>query len=420
MLAVILGLGLLILLVSKKVNVVVAAPAVIMLIALGNGQSPYEMVTGPYLEGAAYFIENFLFIFLLGCIFGKLMEQSGGAFSIGRTLVGWLGAGRAATAIFLASLFLGVGGIAGFVIIFTMYPLGLAVFDQANLPRRLLIPCIGAGIIMAISAPATPQIQNLIPMEYLGTTPTAGFWPGVISVVVSSVITALYLEKQAKKARLREEVFLPPNGYTPGTQAHFPPVWLACIPLTVIIMMLSVFGLNPLLSLGSGVMLAYILMLGYLTHPLDVLNEGTKTAMMPLLFASSSVGFGLALRGIPAFVLFIEKLARSSWDPLVLAGIITNIAAGMMGSASGGVVLTLTTVGGELAARTDPDLLHRVVTLAAAGLDTLPHNNGYLTMLAFSGLTFRETYKDYFFATVLTPVIGLAFMLVLYSLGLFA
>jgi H+/gluconate symporter-like permease len=416
---VLLGLLLLIVLVSMKVNVVVSAPVVIMIIALGNGLSSYEMVTGPYLEGAAYFIQNFLFIFLLGCVFGKLMEQSGGAFSIGRALVGFMGAGRAATALFLASLFLGIGGIAGFVIIFTMYPLGLAVFDQVNLPRRLLIPCIGAGIIMAISAPATPQIQNLIPMEYFGTTPTAGFWPGVISVVVSSLLTAFYLEKQAAGARLREEGFLAPSGYAPQMQSHFPPVWLSCIPLVAIVMMLSVFGLDPLLALGSGVVLAFVLLLGYIKSPLEVLNEGTKTAMMPLLFASSSVGFGLALRDIPAFVVFIETLAQSSWDPLILAGIITNIAAGMMGSASGGLVLTLTTVGGELASKADPALLHRVVTLAAAGLDTLPHNNGYLTMLAFSGLTFRETYKDYFIATVITPIIGLAVILGLYGLGFF-
>ena len=107
-------------------------------------------------------------------------------------------------------------------------------------------------------------------------------------------------------------------------------------------------------------------------------------------------------------------LAQSSWDPLILGGTITNIAAGMMGSASGGLILKLTTVGGELASKADPSLLHRVVTLAAAGLDTLPQNNGCLTMLAFSGLTFRETYKDYFIATVITPIIGLAVILVAY------
>jgi H+/gluconate symporter-like permease len=389
-----------------------------MLVALGNGLSPYEMVTGPYAEGAAYFLQNFLFIFLLGTVFGKVMEQSGGAYSIGKGLVNRLGHKRAATAIFSAAFLLGAGGIAGFVIIFTLYPLGLVVFEQANLPRRLLIPCIGAGIIMAISAPGTPQIQNLIPIEYLHTTPVAGFWPGIISVVVSSVIAVVYLEKQAAAARKKEETFIRPQGYLSGVGAY-PPVFLACIPLIAIITLLSIFAINPLVSLGTGVLLTFILLYRWLPNPLDALNEGTKMAMMPLLFASSSVGFGLALRSVPSFIIFIETLARSSINPLVMAGIITNVAAGMMGSASGGVVLTLTTVGSELSAGTNPALLHRVITLAAAGLDTLPHNSAYLTMLAFSGLTFRETYKDYFITTVIAPVIGLAFILMLFNFGLF-
>lgn len=419
MISVIFGLCVLIILVSKRVNVIVAAPIVIMLIAIGNGLSPYEMVTGPYVEGAAYFIESFLFIFILGAIFGKVMEQSGGAYSIGKALVSLLGTKRAATAIFLASFLLGVGGIAGFVIIFTLYPLGLTVFDQANLPRRLLIPSIGAGIIMAISAPATPQIQNLMPMDFLGTASTAGFWPGIFSVAISSLIIILYLERVAARARRQEEGFERPNGYAPRLNMGHPPVYVACIPLIAIVVLLSVIGLDPLVALGSGVVLAFILLFAWLPHPLDVLNDGTKTAMLPLLFASSSVGFGLALQAIPAFLTFIETLARSSMNPLVLAGIVTNVAAGLVGSASGGVVLTLATVAPELSSGADPALLHRVITLAAAGLDTLPHNNGYLTMLAFSGLTLAETYKEYFVTTVIAPVVGLALLLLLFSLGIF-
>lgn len=419
MFAVLVGLGLLILFVIKKVNLVFAAPIVVIFIALGNGIPPFDMLTGPYIAGFASFIQNFIFIFVLGCIFGKIMEKSRSSFSIGRAFVALLGSHRATSAIFLASLFLGIGGITSYVIIFTMYPLALAVFKQANLPRRLIIACIGAGIFVAISAPATPQIQNLIPMDYLGTTPAAGFWPGLVSVTVSSLLIIIFLEKQAKQARLREEGFAEQADYEPELQLHYPPLWLASVPLAAILLLLSVFGIEPLFALGSGVLLAYILLFPYLPNVLDVINDGTQTAMMPLLFAASSVGFGLVLKNIPAFMSLIETLARSSWNPIVLAAIISNVTAGIMGSASGGVVLTLTIVGKDLAARADPALLHRVVVLAAAGLDTLPHNNGYLTMLVFSGLTFRETYKEYFFVTVLIPIMGLAFTLTLYLFGLF-
>lgn len=417
MVAVFLGLCLLIILVLKKVNFIIAAPVVIILVAWGNAMNPYTMVTGPYMEGLASFIQSFLFVFLLGTVFGKVMEQSGCAYSIGQALMSVLGTKRATTAVFLASFLLCAGGISGYVIIFTMYPLGMAIFHQANLPRRLLLPCIGAGTIMAIATPGTPQIQNLILMDFFSTTSTAGFWPGLLSITIASLLTIIYLEKQAKKARVKEDCFTSPKGYTHGTAEKVPPFWLACLPLVVIVLLLSAFGIDPIISLSCGVVLGLILLKRWLPGPLDAINEGVKAAMAPLLFGSSSVGFGMALKTVPAFLTFIASLAQSSLNPLVLAAITTNFAAGMMGSASGGLVLTLATVGRELSNSANPELLHRIMALSAAGLDTLPHNNGYLTMLAFSGLTVRETYKDYFVATLVTPIVGLTVILILHAIG---
>ncbi len=419
MIFVVVGISILIALVSLRVNVVLAAPFAVMFIAVTNGIHPLQMLTGPYIEGVVHFMQQFLFIILLGSIFGSIMDQSGAAFRIGSKLELALGSKRAATAVFAASFLLGLGGIAGYVIIFTMYPLGLAVFEKANLPRRLLLACIGAGVGMSIAAPGTPQVQNLMPMEYLNTSPIAGFWLGMVGLAFASVLIVIYLEKQAARAREREEVFTRPQSYVMRQVTQGPPLWLCCLPLVAVITLLSVVRLNPLVALAGGVAAAFVLLYTYLSSPLATLNMGTQAALMPLLFAASSVGFGLALKSVPSFMVFIELIANSSWDSLLLAGIISNLASGMMGSASGGVVLTLTTVGGELSAGTDPALLHRVITFASIGLDTMPHCNGYLTMLVVSGMTLRETYKEYFVVTVLAPLAGLALMLALIRVGVF-
>ena len=417
MLIIALGLCLLIFLVSKQVNFIIVAPAVIMLIAVGNGINPYLIVTGAYAEGIGYFIQSFFLIFLLGTLFGKVMEQSGAAYSIGRSLVCALGKKHATTAVFFATLILCAGGISAYVITFTLFPLGQAIFEQSNLPRRLLVPCIGAGAIVSNTLPASPQIPNFVLMEYLNTSPTAGFLLGIASFTISVLFIVFYLEKQAGKARFGEDGFVCPSGYVARGTETMPPVWIACVPLLLIVILLSVLGIDPVISLGSGVGAAYLLLIPWTPIPMDALNEGAKSALMPLLLGSSSVGFGLALKTVPSFVLFIEKLIQSSLHPIVLAAATTSIAAGMMGSATGGLVLTFTTVGQELTSNVNPELLHRVMVQAAAGLDTLPHNNGYLTLLAFSGLTFRETYKDFFITTLVAPIIGLAVILTLFFAG---
>jgi H+/gluconate symporter-like permease len=48
-----------------------------------------------------------------------------------------------------------------------------------------------------------------------------------------------------------------------------------------------------------------------------------------------------------------------------------------------------------------PDILHRVAAMASGGMDTLPHNGAIITLLAVTGLTHRQSYRDIFAITVL-------------------
>ena len=97
----------------------------------------------------------------------------------------------------------------------------------------------------------------------------------------------------------------------------------------------------------------------------------------------------------------------------LIIGIITNIAAGLLGSASGGMILTLSTLGDSIVQLVEPEIFHRIMVIASTGLDTLPHNSVYLAMLAYTGLSFKETYFDYFMITVVAPLISLAAAVIL-------
>ncbi len=39
------------------------------------------------------------------------------------------------------------------------------------------------------------------------------------------------------------------------------------------------------------------------------------------------------------------------------------------------------------------EVMHRVASMAAGGMDTLPHNGAIITLLAVTGLTHRRAYK---------------------------
>ena len=54
----------------------------------------------------------------------------------------------------------------------------------------------------------------------------------------------------------------------------------------------------------------------------------------------------------------------------------------------------------------EPEVLHRIATLGAGGLDSLPHCGAVIAMLTIMGLKHREAYKDIFVVTVAIPVIA--------------
>ena len=97
---------------------------------------------------------------------------------------------------------------------------------------------------------------------------------------------------------------------------------------------------------------------------------------------------------------------------MISEAIMINVLAGITGSASGGLGIALEIMGAsymQLAEQynIDPELMHRIASLAAGGLDSLPHNGAIITMLAICGLTHRESYRDIFVTAVLVPLIAL-------------
>jgi len=63
------------------------------------------------------------------------------------------------------------------------------------------------------------------------------------------------------------------------------------------------------------------------------------------------------------------------------------------------------------------EVLHRVAAMASGGMDTLPHNGAVITLIAVTGLTHRQSYKDIFAITCIKTVAVFVVIAIYYLTG---
>ena len=448
-LTLILPLTLLIWVVYRGWPVLLAAPVIALLAGSLATDPVLATLTQRFMPAAGGFIVSFLPLFLLGAVFGKLMEDTGAAMALARTILARLGSSQALPAVVLSCAALTYGGVSLFVVAFAIYPLAIALFHASSLPDRLIPGAIalGAFTFTMRALPGSPAIQNAIPMPYFGTTTFAAPGRGRIAGVIMAVGGLLYLSWAAPVAASGEA--RPDQATPPGDDAELPSLWVALAPI------LTVFaanwglaeivlprsdlaylsepawgGVDPsqvigIWSLIGGLALAILVLLALswrrMKDPKTTLTDGSQAALLPLFNTAALVGFGAVIAALPAFAVVNELIARIPGGVLTGLAASASVLAGITGSASGGMSIALDAVGArylELALRegVDPAALHRIVALATGGLDALPHNGAVVTLLGIGGLTHRQAYGPIFVVAVAIPVAALLSVLALASI----
>ncbi|ODS50207.1 MAG: citrate transporter, partial [Halanaerobium sp. 4-GBenrich] len=259
MLSIGIGFVILITLIILKVSIVIAAPLSSIVILYLNNLNILEILNIHYLPGFAAFVQDYLFIFLLSAILGKIMEESDDAASIGEFVLDVLSYRYAAVGIFFASALLSLGGISGFVLIFTIYPIAKSVFEEANLPRSLILAAIAGGtVVVGLPLPGSPQVHNLIMMDYLNTSALAGLALGLVSISTGAAAAILYLRYRSisflaeSNAKTNESVLKKPD------LAKLIKFITAMLPLLTVFILLAVLSKDPLLALFLGVIVSII------------------------------------------------------------------------------------------------------------------------------------------------------------------
>ncbi len=207
---ILLSLGLLMYTAYKGFSVILMAPICALLaVLLINPANVLPFYSGVFMPKMVNFIKDYFLVFLLGAIFGKVVEMSGIAESIARTIVRWIGAKKAILTVVLLGAILTYSGVSLFVAVFAIYPFANQLFRQANIPKRLIPGTIalGAFTFTMDALPGTPQIQNVIPTTFFGTNIYAAPFLGIIGAIFVLCMGLAYLEWRRRAAAKAGEGF---------------------------------------------------------------------------------------------------------------------------------------------------------------------------------------------------------------------
>jgi H+/gluconate symporter-like permease len=405
LLGILVGLSVLIYLAFRGSSILILAPIAGLIAAAFSGEPLLASWTQTFMRNAADFVAQFFPLFLLGAVFGKLMEDSGSVTSIADFMTKQLGTSRAILAVVLAGAIVTYGGVSLFVAFFVLAPMGIALFRAAGVPRRLMPAAIALGTsTFTMSAmPGTPSIQNAIPMPFFGTTPFAAPGLGVIASLIMLAFGMWWLKRREAAARaagegfgaftvdpdasaesavenpiVRERAttagsFDPSEIHSSAETEKGPPIVLAALPIVVVIVvnLLMSFVVLPrmdtaflarpewggvtLSAVGGvwSVMVALtaailtVIAINFRSVPVlrATVTAGANASVLPILSVASLVGFGAIVASLPAFAVVRDFVLGIEGGPLVSLAVATNILAALTGSASGGLTIALDALG---------------------------------------------------------------------------
>ena len=393
-----------------------------LVVILFNQMPIWDTFATVYAGGFAATVQNYFFIFVSSAVYAKIMESSKATTAIGYKLIDWFGKDRA---ILVSALFVSVltyGGVSLFVVIFAAGPIMFLLFKEADLPRHLTIGSLvmGSATYTMTCMPGTPQLTNVIPTQFLGTSMTAAPVMSIIASVVMFVMNYAYLHFEEKRARKKGEHWSFPEGYNAEAfavtdRSELPSAGKSFVPIIALILIIIIGGkfiTNSAMLTTIAMIIAFILCL-ILNHDhlkgqsvKKIIGTGSINAINAMIGLGAVVGFGTLVSNAASFQSIVQWVLGVEMSPYFKGVFATGVIAGITGSSSGGVRICLQNMADYfINSGCDLGKLHRIMSIAAGSLDTLPHASGLFLMFSYLGLNHKNGYKHVCVLSVIEPLI---------------
>ena len=395
---------------------------------LGTGVGP-TAEPSLLLSGVQSAVSMFLLKFLAANLFGQILVQTGAARSISRTLTrvivdrghGFTRKLLAAYVFMLIAIIFGFGGLDAFVCIFTLMPIGMEIFRQNDMPRRLLPGVLFAGVTTAVCCPGTPLTNgNILASMFFGTATTAAFVPGMVGVVVILACDCIYIYSALTKAEKRDEHFTPGGNIQLNDGASdekLPNFVLSIIPLLVVAVMNMILGVDVVIALMCGALVAAVTLCNHIVTPtarikpyVDIVGQGISAGGMIFIPMAFQQGLATVIQGTNGFAYLSQLLTDLAMNtsPYLSYAISATFSGFLAGNAVAGIQLSagiFMPLLGQISIT--PAAMHRIGCFAISILDTIPINAAVISGLMTCGLTHKEGYGPIFRTTVLYIFYGM-------------
>ncbi|MGX8711114.1 MAG: GntP family permease [bacterium] len=431
LIGILLGVGVFVVGVFKGFSITFSTLAGSIVIALFSGMDILKAMTDTYMGKLGGVMKAYMLLFLMSALFAKMMGDTGAAQSIAYKMA------RLAKRFprhekFVACLSMGLltavfiyGGISVFVVIFTLIYIGKELFEDLDIPWSMFT-CIGMGTATFATGmlPGSPQLTNLLPMNYFGTTAAAAPVLGIICSVASLAFSCWWIWFSVRRCERLGLGFEPTGaeikkGWKEVARVDEQPLWKCLLPSVIMLIALNGFKLDAPVALGIGCLIIMLLFgITKLNYKADM-KDATANSCNTALALGSAAGFGAVLAASSGFSFILSALNSIPGPGTFQVIIALGIASGITASSSTGLTIGLDALGTHFMSLGIPAAaLHRLCAISSLSLSTLPHSSALANTYTLCKLDYKDAYIHHFMLTIVGNVLVTILAAFLISIGI--
>ena len=429
---IILAIAVFIVLCLKNVHTGVAALIAAFIAAFGSTETLAVSMFTTFTGGVGSLVSLMFMVFTASGLFAYLMDSTGCALSVGKTMVKALGVDRAYLAITLTTVILLVAGVGTYMQVVVV--LALPLMRAANLPRKVgMIAALGIAPSISFCMPVA-NVPGSLPNMFLGTTIYDAPLLSVATGLVGILLFFFWITHMVRKARRTGAGYDGDAnvGEVDTDTSALPSFGASLVPLIVVIVAAilmaaikvpgpdgaSVALFENVLGISSNAQVALAQLAGCIVLAImqfsrckqigftNIISRGAPSMWGFLVLAGCVYGFGQVVSKSAAIQPVQDWVLGLTLNPYITAMISVAVIAGLCADGISAMMVWLPMFGQQyLDMGVNPGALRRLLLCTTQTFDSMPHAQSTAITLGVFGLTHKQAYWDMFVTTVIFPVI---------------